>query len=1031
MQPTGLTSAATSGPAVLELAEASRWRAPEVTAALAEHAARMARDSGDEATALLAEGWLVQGLAAIGHGVAAVPRAVTALTEATRLNQPAASDRLRVALAGVARSLDDRSAGLVLLAPVLDRAGTSAKVRADAHLEAVLCHDKAADGGAASSVDVARTALRQVGGEYGELGLAALDGALAGQQRALRQLTGALEHARAGLHRVLGDRPASGALQPVSPYLAATLGLELTLALLDQGQHDAAREAAGPVLRWDVQPGSLVPTARLRLALAQRVYLPAGAREEALAAAEWVAKAVEQRELPEIEVESHGLLAELRERGGELSGALAASRQAHAAYRALASGVERAVVLLVRAASEVSPSARPSVEAPWGDNRAPAPAGHSGSPRAEIAAPDRPGQVQRGPGYAAATNGDTPPWLTSAGPAWRPSVDTVRHPGSVTPRRPDPESPARPGQGLSAGSGDNLFRLFEGSAARGNGSAAVPPSELREPRDPSDPTASSTQPGPLDPVPEDYPSTTAPTVGQSPRGPHDGPRDSLETTDPLLGQTIAAQLRRLAPGFGLGDGADARPADGSRPVTSPDPLFDADPLAGSSSPNSFGDSLSSDPLGVSSDTSDPLGVAGSSRSPDPLVDPLPLITGQPNSADALSGPGPLTSPDLLGGLAKPEESGMRGGSGVSDPGDPIGASGVPTGLTVAQLAIELLGLSTQSGLPPHLVLIDIATPDGAASGPAVGALASRIGSRVRDQLPRGGRIYLLEQDAVAIALPEADPQVVTRWVRTVSTGLSLRWSDLAIDMPRAVFRVDVRQLEEGRTIAEQLWDLRVGHDSPGAGPGQPAAPSVAEPPGTDQVSALSGRHLAGAGTPAPLSTDKVPNRITAQPGSGGRRRRPDGAPGSGGPRAIGQLAPRRQDSPPGSSANGSSTFRHQDTPGAVPAHWSGGRGPGQPTAQLTVQPDIGGQPIGRLAAMPVDVGRLTGQFAARPGGLAQSTGQLTAERGVGGLSTGQLTAERGVGGLSTGQLTALRGVDGQPDRQRATQAGVNGQSATQ
>jgi hypothetical protein len=288
---------------------------------------------------------------------------------------------------------------------------------------------------------------------------------------------------------------------------------------------------------------------------------------------------------------------------------------------------------------------------------------------------------------------------------------------------------------------------------------------------------------------------------------------------------------------------------------------------------------------------------------------------------------------------------------------------------------------------------------------------------VLDQLPRGGRIYLLEQDAVAIALPEADPQVVTRWVRTVSTGLSLRWSDLAIDMPRAVFRVDVRQLEEGRTIAEQLWDLRVGHDSPGAGPGQPAAPSVAEPPGTDQVSALSGRHLAGTGTPAPLSTDKVPNRITAQPGSGGRRRRPDGAPGSGGPRAIGQLAPRRQDSPPGTSANGSSTFRHQDTPGAVPAHWSGGRGPGQPTAQRTVQPDIGGQPIGRLAAMPVDVGRLTGQFAARPGGLAQSTGQLTAERGV--------------GGLSTGQLTALRGVDGQPDRQRATQAGVNGQSATQ
>jgi hypothetical protein len=955
---------------VLELAEASRWRAPEVTAALAEHAARMARDSGDVATALLAEGWLVQGLAAIGHGVAAVPRAVSALTEATRLDQPAASDRLRVALAGVARSLDDRSAGLVLLAPVLDRAGTSAKVRADAHLEAVLCHDNAAAGGAASSVDVARTALRQVSGEYGELGLAALDGALAGQQRALRQLTGALEHARAGLRRVLGDRPASGALQPVSPYLAATLSLELTLALLDQGQHDAARDAASPVLRWDVQPGSLVPTARLRLALAQRVYLPAGAREEALAAAECVAKAVDQRELPEIEVESHGLLAELRERGGDLSGALAASRQAHAAYRALASGVERAVVLLVRAASEVSPPARPSVEALRGDDRAAAPAGPSGAPRAEIAAPDRPGQLQRSPGYAAATNGDTPPWLTSAGPAWRPSVDTVRHPGSVTPRRPDPGSPAPPGQGLPASSGKNVFRLFEGIAAQGNGQAAVPNPELREPREASDPTASLTQPA------------------------------SLETTDPLLGQTIAAQLRRLTPGFGPGDGADARPVDGSRPTTSPDPLFDPDPLTGSSSPNSFSDSLSSDPLGIPSDTSAPLGAGGSSRSPDPLVDPLPLVTGQPVSADFLSGPGALTSPDLLG-EALPDDSGVRGGPGGADAGDPMGASGVPTRLTVAQLAVELLGLSTRSGLPPHLVLIDIATPDGAA----VGALASRIGSRVSDQLPRGGRIYLLEQDAVAIALPEADPQVVTGWVRTVSAGLSLRWSDLAIDMPRAVFRVDVRQLEEGRTIAEQLRDLRVGHDSPGAAPGQPAAPPAAEPPGTDQVSALSGRHLAGTGAPAPLGADKVPNWINAQPGSGGRRRRPDGSPGSGGPRAIGQLAPRRQDSAPGNSANGRSTLRQQDTRGAVPSHQSGGPGLGQTGAQLTVQQDIGGQPNGRLAALPRDVGRLTGQFAARPEGVGQSTGQLTAERGIDGQPVPRGATQQGVDGQSAGPLT--------------------------
>src|SRR5258706_5692287 len=107
-------SALASARAVVELAEASRWRAPEVTAVLAEHAAQLARDSGDLRTALLAEGWLAQGLASLGHGVAAVPRAVNALLEATREHQGAASDRLRVTLAGVARSLDDRSAGLRL-----------------------------------------------------------------------------------------------------------------------------------------------------------------------------------------------------------------------------------------------------------------------------------------------------------------------------------------------------------------------------------------------------------------------------------------------------------------------------------------------------------------------------------------------------------------------------------------------------------------------------------------------------------------------------------------------------------------------------------------------------------------------------------------------------------------------------------------------------------------------------------------------------------------------------------------------------
>jgi len=859
---TAAASALASAPAVLDLAEGSRWRAPEITAALAEHAARLARDSHDSATATLAEGWLLQGLAAVGRGVPAVPRAVAALAEATRAHHVPASDRLRVALAGVARSLDDRGTALVLLAPVLTRTGAPARVRADAHLEAALCRDERSGPDGGQQVEVAVTALRQLGGEYGELGLAAVDAALAAQQRALRQLGAAVEHARAGLRRILGERAEGGVLQPVSPYLAATLGLELALALLDQGQHDAAQEVARSVLWWDAQPGALVPLARLRLALAHRVYLPSGARDEALSAAEWVAAAVDQRDLPELEVECHGLLAELRERGGELSEALAASRRAHGAYRALASSVERALVLLVRAAGEVAPLGDGELDGPL--SRMLTPAG-PGSPSQGTIRPEPEG-----------LNGSAA-WMTGAGRVWQPSVQAPRHPASVTPRRP---TIGTTGSGADATAGlDSTDPLLSRSAGGSSTEPALSPSEI-------------TAPGLR---------TSDGLTGSAPSTERDalfGP-DSRGAVDPLgvPGSFASHNQRGVADPLGLVDPLGDHDRRGSS-----DPLNGRDPLGGydrSGAGDPFG---RRDPLG----DSDPLG----GREPLGPVDPLTGRASHEPGLGALGAPGPFRAADAFG-----ESNALSGAAdqlpGGSLSGDPLGAGGssmlgspsmsdAPAGLSVAELAVELLGITDAAGRPPHLVLIDVATPDGSASGPSVTALARSIASRVYDQLPTSGRLYLLEHDAVAIALPETDYQAVTRWVRTVSTGLSLRWPELAAELPRAAFRIDVRRLDGDRTLAEQLWDLRVDRAArTGEASGHPAGRQLPDEGGAPPP---TGRHLAGSPESPPVAPDPVANWFNARPGSGGRRRRPDGEGGyPGAPVTQDERGTQRRGAPGGRS----------------------------------------------------------------------------------------------------------------------------------
>ncbi|MBB6378785.1 hypothetical protein BKA01_006045 [Pseudonocardia eucalypti] len=592
---------------MLELAESSRWRAPETTAALAEQAVQLARSSGDHATAMRAEGWLAHGLVAIGRGVAAVPRAVQALAEAERAGPADAVDRLRVELSLVAASLSDADLSRTLLNPVLDRADLPEVLRADAHLAAAQRPGVSEN----DPIDAAVHALRRIGGEYSELGLAAVDIVLARQLRTRRRCEEAARRAKEGLRRVLGEGP-GGALDPVSPHLAALLSLELTLAMLDGGHPETVRDAAQAVMSWGARPGSVVAVAWLRLSLARRVYLPAGDLDSAAVASEWVAEVIEPYDQPEVEVECHMLLAEIRERRGNLADALAATRRAHSAERRHAARVEQALVLLTRAASG--------------------------------GAPDAPGR---------------PP----------PGIDT-REPG----RARGPVGSAAPNRWISSGT------------------HGVPPAPQRPER-----------PGDIGPV-KNGPS------GAWPR----------PTGAPALGER---------PSAGAAGRFDSSPA--------------GPPLRGAEPP----------------------------RRPDPLFGP------PPRSA-----------------------SGSRGG-----PGEP--SVDAVLRLTPGELAAELVNLSTPSGQPPHLVLIDLTRPGGRWDPAVAGALLTHITEQARGRLPWGGRVYRLGDDAVAVGLPESDPGAVAGWVRSVSDDLDRRWAELSLGMPGITFHVGVRRLGGGLSVEEHLRDL--------------------------------------------------------------------------------------------------------------------------------------------------------------------------------------------------------------------------------
>lgn len=831
MNPTGLnvtpsTSTFVTSGAVLLLAQACRWRAPDATVALADHAVRLARSENRVENALLAEGWLAHGLVVIGHGATAAPRAASALAEATRVGATAAAGRLRVELATIARTVDATDQAQRLLDPVLASSEVEPLLKADACLEAAM-GTRREPSEARELLGLAVRALDHLGGEEGELGLAHVDALAASRARAEGRLTESVKRARDGLTRSLGNSMTGGQLEPVSPHLTTLLCYELCQALVANGHPEPVPEIARPILGWAVRPGSLVPAARLHLLLASAVQRPAGAFEDALASAMWVAEAIESRDLPELEAQCQTVLGEIWDGSGNLSEAVRATRQAHLAHRAHSERTNQLRALLIQVA---------------GGSLAPPPSARQETGRA--AKPADPRTLGR---RAARTHAeDDAPGAT--GPSGGPSggLDPSRLPGRPLNPRRDEGRNGEPRHGKPA-NGHRAANGFD-SAPEADDVRRAAPEGIGDLR-----------------------SNSRSSGADLPSGP----------VDPAFSNEFAASIRQ----FG---GADTTPPADSGPPTLPgrrssppkttfeiEPELVAGPRAGRGRPPSGHHEPDSQQRRDAATTPPPQG-----RRRRPVAD-----------EDSLGSPGDtIPEPAGFEAPADEDLPGVLWLSPDTPKAEPVATVRPRTSLTEQELATQLSDLVDRGeARPAHLVVIDISLPDGARCGPAARTVAERVADQLDEQRPPGARVNLLGEDTVTVSLTDPDQQSVNRWLRTVSGGISRRWATLAGELPSgATFRIVVRPLDARWSMIEHLTEVR-GRLHPESAGDQARGASLPRP--GQIAPAGSAPEVSAPETSAPeIGSPKYISPELGAPGGGGPGLgAPDaggpglGAPGGGGP----------------------------------------------------------------------------------------------------------------------------------------------------
>ncbi|SEF33239.1 hypothetical protein SAMN05421837_106673 [Amycolatopsis pretoriensis] len=330
---------------LIERADALHLRAPELALVLGERAAALSEAAGADEQWIRAESLVVSARVRLGERPRTVGRAVAALRAAEHAGYGDIAARLRIDLAVCARSLGVPLTGLAALRPVLTDPVVSPVHRAAALTHLVGCLGLLGRKAELDRVLVEADKLvlgdESLGADTQLLVRALLRVGTAAHRRRHGDLTAAADAARTGLGFLekLANPADDGGLVRIR------LVLLLVSTLLDRGDAEMAYEIAEPVLAEPVRAAGVAPMGWLRLAVATRIHLPAGAGE---AATELVREAVAS-------TDRHGLsavtarlwleLAQLEERFGQAEEAIAclyrsrAAEQLHARARRQACNV--------------------------------------------------------------------------------------------------------------------------------------------------------------------------------------------------------------------------------------------------------------------------------------------------------------------------------------------------------------------------------------------------------------------------------------------------------------------------------------------------------------------------------------------------------------------------------------------------------------------------------------------------------------------------------------------------------------------
>lgn len=478
----------TTASTILEVANGLRWRDPQLSAALAEHAVRLA--GGDAEVRGAAERAAVLALGQLDRGVDVVARALPQLREAERVGRVADAASLRCELASAAVRCEDADLAEALLGPLADGAVLPSTVRVEALTAWAGARALRGDvEGADAAAEQAQGLLAGDGGPDVLRGID-LDRTRARARRRRGDPAGALTVLRAAPEA--GDPAGDDAGRRAALLVADRVDL-----LLDLHRMTEARAEADDVLRWVPEVSTALPLGRIRCALARRAHLPAGE----LDAAEALARAAHQDLAPRGHdaqtAEALQVLAAVAEARGDLPRTADALRRAHtlelAAHDAVA---DTRVALTAALAAPAASRESPRVPALPAEPEAPAgTAGPAQPPKpalvtepavlAEAAPPaeatprrtrsSRRAGEQRASETVAGTSGGAPPDGTTGAPvrevAVRPAADTT-DPDSSTPEATEateassaPPAASARHRGEVRGRGDESAGSVEGAAA--------------------------------------------------------------------------------------------------------------------------------------------------------------------------------------------------------------------------------------------------------------------------------------------------------------------------------------------------------------------------------------------------------------------------------------------------------------------------------------------------------------------------------------------------------------------------------------